>query len=552
MSSKSRLVFAALALVCAVMPALAQSSSAPPGRDFDAAWTAYYGAEHFVYMAVKNPNIDGPLMHRPLDSDPGGVSAQAKEGNPAQFLRAFVEDAKKEKIIEANLTELTPDGFALGMAAGADPKKEPAVLMVAPRSAKLAKFYDWVIAHYKKQNGADSVAEVKVEGAPGVKLLKSGKSTPVIVNAPGVFLLSNTEEQIARAIKRARDGKDSLSGARFYKRGRSRVGADAALFVMVDPLPLLGLMEQLGQGPGREENAKKIADAKKNFQAIDVVLVQLSALKEASHVDLSVLLDPASPAYKNFKQLAGTSGVKASNLVGLASPAFLSIIRPADLTGGVAPEHREQLTQQLQSLKGMLQVQTGLEFDKDVAPWWGNEIALTLHVPEGGAPPEGALLFEAKDTKAAQDAVDKVVRHVGVSQNRTFVERKVGESTLKVAEPPPGGQPSPVNPTLGLANGYVVLATGPNVVTAALESKAKLAASPAFARMGAVIPAEKLGIVVYLKTDVLVKAQGPNANAPSGPGAQVRKLADEVESVVLGLGWPDEESVRLTVLFNGR
>lgn len=544
--SLKRCAVLALAIVST---AVAQGApSAAPGRDFDAGWTAYFGPDHFLYLAVKNPNIDGPLMHRPLDQEPIGP---VKQGSPASFFRSFIDDAKKEKIIDAHLTELMPEGFAAGVSPATQPKAEPSVLMVAPKTAQLTKFVEWVVGKYKAKHGADAVAELKVEGQAGFKFLKTDKSQPVIVIAEGAVLMSNTEEAITAALKRAKDPKETVATAKYYKRGRSRVSADAAMFVMIDPMPMLNLIEQSSTGPQGPDQAKKVADAKRNFQAVDSVLVQVSAGKEASHFDLSVLLDPASPAYKNFKLLAGAAGVKASGLAGVDTPAFLSIIRPTDLAGGVAPESRDQLTQQLTSMKGMLQVQTGLEFDRDVAPWWGNEIALLLHVPDGGTP-EGALLFESKDAKAAGEAVDKVVRHVGVSQNRKFNDQKVGDVTLKVAAPPEGAPASPVNPTLGIAQNYVVLATGPNVITNALEAKTKLSAAPGYTRLSSAIPAAKQLIVIYLKTDVLVKAQGPNANAPTGPGAQIKKLADEVESIAVGLGWPDEESVRLTVLFSGR
>ena len=539
----------ALVLLAAAMPALAQAPGATPGRDFDAGWTTYYGPEYFLYLAVKNPNIDGPMMHRPLDNEPP-AQAPGAANNPSRFLREFIDDAKKEKIVDGHLTELVPEGFAVGVAAGADPKRDPVVLMVAPKTPKLAKFVDWVAGKYKAKHGADAVTEIKIEGAPGFKFVKGDpKAQPVIVVSDTAILMSNVEAAVAPALKRSHDPKDSVAASKYYKRARSRVGADAALFAMVDPMPMLNLIEQSSAATTTPEQAKKVADAKRNFQAVDSVLMQLSATKQASHFDVSVLLDPGSPAYKNFKLLAGASSVKASSTIGADAPVFLSIIRPTDLNGAIAPENREQLTQQLNSVKGMLQVQTGLDFEKDVAPWWGNEIALVLHVPEG-APPEGAVLFETKDPKAAAEAVDKVVRHVGVSQNRTFADQKIGDATLKVAQPPQGMPPTPINPTLGLVGNYVALATGPNVIAAALESKAKLAGSPGFERLGAAISPDKLLIVVYLKTDVLVKAQGQNANSPTG--AQVKKLADEVESVALGLGWPDEETVRLTVLFSGR
>jgi hypothetical protein len=68
-----------------------------------------------------------------------------------------------------------------------------------------------------------------------------------------------------------------------------------------------------------------------------------------------------------------------------------------------------------------------------------------------------------------------------------------------------------------------------------------------------VVPTDKLGLVLYLRTDVLVKAQAGQPPPPPGtPPSPMKKLSDEVDTLVVGLGWPDEESVRITVYFNGR
>ena len=546
---KSRFLSAAVILLGGALPALAEPVN------FDAAWTSYFGPEYFVYAAIKNPRIDGPLMHSPLDSDPANVPAAAKANNPMQFMRAFLEDAKKDKIVEKNYTELVAEGFAMGVAAAPDQKEPAAALFVAPKSQQLIKFDDWVIAAYQKKFGPGSTESVKIEGLTGTKFLKTeGKSQPVLIVADNVVLLGTQEATVAAALKRAKDKKDTIADAKYYKRSRARVGADAAMFVMINPMPIVALIEQSAKGPKTDEQQKKIADAKQNLAAVDSVLLTVGADKAASHVEMSIVLDPASPQTKSFKLLAALSGVKAAGFASASTPAFLGIVRPADLTAGVAEAHRESITQQLTSMKGMLQVQTGLEFDKDVAPWWGSEVGLMLHVPEagGGAPPEGALVFDSKDPKAAQEAIDKVIRHVGVAQNKTFVDRKVGEFTMKTAEPPPGGQPSPVNISLALANGYVVLGTGPTVIDNALSDKNKLSGTPGYQRINAAITPDKLGLVLYLKTDVLVKAQAGAPQAPNSPGAQVRKLAEDVDSIVLGLGWPDDESLRIALVFNGK
>jgi hypothetical protein len=553
MPFKTQLAIGLLVLF-AGLPLFAQSPAPAPTRakDFDKTWAPFFGTEHFAYMAVADPNLDGPLMHRPLDvSSPAGQAA--KGANPTGFLADFIEEAKKEKLIEKSLTELTPEGFALGAAPGVDVQKEPAMLFVAPKNPQLEKFIPWVVERYKKKHGADSVKDVSVEGLKGVQLLKSGNTKPVLVLSDKVLLVSNQEPQIANALKRAKDAKDSLGEAKFYQRGRARVGADAAVFAIIDPKPLIDALEKTSTGPGAEQQKAKMAEAKKNFEAIDSLLVQVSAHKDVSHVDLSVLLDPKAPSYEKFKSMATSKGVRSQSFVSADVPAFLNLIRPKDVFATVPAANKAQLEQQLQTLKGQLQVFTGLEFDTDVAPWWGLEIALGLFIPEG-APPEGALIFETTDAKKSQDALDKVVRHVKVSQNREFTEETVEGVVVKTAGQGPQG-PQPVNPSVAAAKEFVILGTGPNIVKSILSSKTKLSSVPGFGKLAAAVPVERLGFTLYLKTDVLVKAtQNPAGGAPppNSPNAQFQKLASEVEAVLVGLGWPDDESVRLTVLFDGR
>jgi len=531
---------AALLLVMLSAPVFAQS------REFDAAWTSYFGPEFFLFIAVKNPSIDGPLMHRPLEADPG------PNAGPAQFVRSLLEDAKKEKVIDANFAELVPDGFAVGFAPGADPKKGPAGLLVAAKNPHLMKFYDWVITHYQQRNGKDSTEPVKIEGFSGTRFLKNPKGPATMLIGETAILVSNEESAIARALKRNKEGRDSIAGAKFYKRARNRVNGDAAMFVMADPVPFITLAEQSVTGPNRDDQIKKLEDARKNFEAVDAVLLALSAEKSASRVDFSVLLDPSSAAFKNFKALAVKSGVKAGGFAGADTPLLLALIRPGDITGAVAPGYRENFANELMKYKGELQAILGLDYDADVAPWWGSEIALMLALPEN-ATPQGALLFEARDAKAAQAACDKVAKFIQVSQNRMFQEMKVGDASFQVAGPPPGlppGTPSPLNHTLGLAGGFAILASGPDIVQAALDAKAKLAGTPAFTRLATAVPAKNTGGLLYLKTDVLVKMQ-PGAPTPGSPALKMKQLADDVDSIAATCGWPDEESVRVTVLFNG-
>lgn len=552
MPTKMRLSIGLLALIALIAPVLAQPATPDRAKNFDAAWTAFFGTEHFAYMAVSDPNIDGPLMHRPLDvASPAGQAAKA--ANPTGFVGEFVDEAKKDKIIEKSFTELTPEGFAVAAAPGADIQKEPAILFVAPKNPKLEKFYGWVIDRYKKKHGEGSTKELKIEGFAAVELQKSGQAKPVLCLSDKALLISNQESQIAAAIRRAKDNKDTLAGTKYYQRGRARVSADAAVFALIDPKPLIDALEKSASGPQVEQQKAKLAEARKNFEAIEAMLVQVAAAKDASHVDLSVLLDPKAPQFDKFKAMAASKGVRSASFVSAEIPAYMALIRPKDIFATVPEQQKAQLEQQMQTLKGQLQVFTGLEFDTDVAPWWGQEIALTLFTPDG-APPEGALIFETSDAKKSQDALDKVVRHVKVSQNREFTEETVAGVTVKTAGPGPQG-PQPVNPSVAAAKEFVILGTGANIVKSILDSKTKLNTAPGFIKLAATVPANKLGFTLYLKTDVLVKATAnPQGGPPppNSPNAQFAKLASEVESVVIGLGWPDEESVRLTVLFNGR
>jgi hypothetical protein len=527
---------------------------APERRQyFDSAWTEYYGPEYCVYLAVRDPGVEGPLMRR-LEADAPAGSARVQD--VVAPVQQFLRQARKEKIVDRHLSELVTAGFAVGVNPGdgktsADGKREPGVLFVLPRNDKLARFCGWLVEQYRKDKGADSTAAATVEGFGGTRFLKSGEAQPVLVLADKVALLANQESLIADALKRARSPKETLAGTRAYTRVRPKVAQGAAAFLVVDIARLVDLIK--GATKNNPENARNFDHARASLEPIAGLLVQVSADKSATHAEMTVAIDPASPGYDKLRKLAPTRGVKAASLVAASTPAFLSLLRPADLAASIQAGQKEEFADKLLSLKGYLQTQTSLEFDKDVAPWWGQELAIALDAPDD-SPPEAALLVESTDAKACQAAVAKVVRHVGVTQNRTFGELQAGDTKFQVAKP--GQYQTPFNWALGVVSGYAALGTGSRILAAAAGSDKKLSRTEPYKRLVGTFGADRLALAMVLKSDLLVRSLTvpPPGQQPGPPvvNPEVKRFSEEVESVVLGLGWVDPETVRVTLLFNGR
>jgi hypothetical protein len=535
-------------------PVSTSAKTDQPSRnmDFEAGWINYFSPDTCVYLAVPAPRIDGPLMRHVLDPEYLAKAREKVSGKAMTDLEKIVTEytdaAKKEKIIEKDMIELFALGFAQGLRPG--PKKdEPGFLVVVTKTDKLRRFYEWAVTRYRAEKGPDSLKDVAVEGIGGVTFAKLGKNQPVVVQTDKHFLISNRQEEIAQALKLAKLGKDHLGTTKAYKRARIRVNPKAAGFVLVNPIPTLDVLK--GNYPLDAEQQTKLSEVRNALESLDAVVLQGSGESKIAQLDLLFILGPGSSAATRLAKSFQPKSLKSIDAVPADIHAFLGLIRPQDPTATLAGEMKEKVTQQLQTVKGTLQMQTGLDYDKDVAPWWGQEFGVAVSMSTGV--PEVALLFESLDSKASQDAINKVVRHLSVTQNREFDEKKIGNATIRVVKQGAEPQKSPLNPALCSVNNLVVLASGPGVVEAIVQSEKKLGNHPGYALVKNLIPVDRTMVTFFLRSDLIAKVRNMASGGAASPATEAtQQLTDQVDSFLVSVGSPDAETILFTALIVGK
>jgi hypothetical protein len=530
--------------------------------DFDAAWTSYFGSDLAAYVAVRTPNAEGPLIHSDIDSK--ALNTVDNPNTPpaltemSKVFKEMVEEAKKQKLIKKNLSELVGGGFAIGVGPG--DATAPSAVVICPSSEALVKFEDWTLTRYRKDHGPDSIKDITIEGVKGIQFEKLEKVKPVVLHDGKVFVFANSADVAGKALVLAKSGKNNVASSKAYQRGRSRVSADALAFSIVAPLPMFDLIQK-NTPPSPQNTPEKTKEARASMEHIDSLVFQVVTGAKKTVMSMTGVLNTTDSAFSKFSKMLPTRSLKAATVVDAGIPAFLDLLRPADLSAILDNAQQQQkatVEANLKSVKGQLQAQTGLEYDKDMAPWWGQEIALAVALPPN-SPPEGALLLETTDPKATSAAIEKMVGHITSTQGRKFADKTVGAVTVKAAETvmTPQG-PSPVNPVVCTSGNYLILGTSMGIVENILKADAKkLAQTPGFELLASNTGTERTSMVMFVKTDLIAKASqaGGPPGQPGGPppmNPQLKQLVEEVESVGISIGFPDGESMQLNLLFAGR
>ncbi|MBI4860835.1 MAG: DUF3352 domain-containing protein [Candidatus Riflebacteria bacterium] len=322
------------------------------------------------------------------------------------------------------------------------------------------------------------------------------------------------------------------------------------MFAIVEPAPLFDTLTKTLPDP---EQQKKAAEAKKSLESLDCLVFQVSANPKMTHFDGAAVFTPGSPGFAKLPKIFPAKFIKGAAICPAEMPAFAGLIRPPDLAAAMADAQRDAMNAQFQTLKGMLQAQTGLAYDTDVAPWWGGELDLMLTLPEQGMP-ELAILFDSLDNKASQETVAKMVKHLKFAQNREFDEKKIGKYTVSVVRPMPQQQQQlPINPSVCALDSFLVIGTGPSVVETIAQADKKLAENRSYKALEGTHNVERMAFSLFVKSELFVKAKAMGTQQPGTPvDNSVQRFADQVESLLVGLGSPDQETVRLSVIFNAK
>lgn len=171
---------------------------------------------------------------------------------------------------------------------------------------------------------------------------------------------------------------------------------------------------------------------------------------------------------------------------------------------------RQQIDQALsQTVEPLAEV--GLEYERDIQPWLGNQVAV-FALPAAGADaaPDGAALFATTDIAATRRAVDRVLATAGGSpaevRSHAGVEYQVVNTGTEVA--------------VGYVNDFVVVGTV-RAFTASVDATTTqgLAARPEYAQTATTLPGDNL-LLVWFDPEALSGLPGVDGSAATGLAQQ--------------------------------
>jgi hypothetical protein len=287
---------------------------------------------------------------------------------------------------------------------------EPRVLFVVPQNDQLRAFFPLVLERFKKPDEKGpkrEIEEVDVGSTVKAVILKDPGATPppVVLNEQDFFFVATDPKVLKDALEQSKKPAESFASSPAYAKGRAMVQADSAGF-MIFSIPEIAKAASASAKVTPENKANM--DKMLNFAAATTgLVVQVKAKKEASEILMSLVFDPTNAEFKNIQSFLPSRGLKSPGSLAADTSIFLGFLRPGDVLSKMEPgPARQQIEGQIKSLQGLLQVNLGLQYDADVVPWWGQEIAIGVQMGANGSVPEVAVLMESTNDEAAQKAID--------------------------------------------------------------------------------------------------------------------------------------------------
>ncbi|MBI4862042.1 MAG: DUF3352 domain-containing protein [Candidatus Riflebacteria bacterium] len=556
--------------------------AAPPGDAV--AWTRFFGADYHSLLVVHDARrLDTPGFARPFEElsrfltvapeksavagapSPASSPASATTSPvsvvvPRQLLVKLTRAARQEKLIVDGLIELVPLSGAIGFKGS---WTKPSVLLAIRSSERLWRLL--AVARVQlaeelsrsKAGPGIAFADLTIEGAPAVKMTTREGTHLLIARTGDTLIAADSEAEVGAAIRLFRDSKArTVVSNRFFSPARGRIKSGAVAFAVVSPGSFLHDLASLSLTQFPPEMRQGIQLFGQLFEA---TFLQLTAEPGSTQLELVVELDRSSQNYRHFNlddrsRFFLENTLKAAESTPSDSLFLLNLfqtltpgrkdpsLNPAIVGKGTAVLNEQQWL----TLKGQAQMFTGLDIEKDVVPWLGPEAAVAARRTKT-AGVEFSVLLESIDSKATQAAVDKALRHLTFTQNRTFAEQKIGRSSMRVAAPTPA---SPLTPAVALTERFLVIGTGPEIVEATVGSPRKLTATEDYIKLVAALRMPRLNGFGYLnirETDSLLTSKG---QAPQGhPMAKLQQfvtsLAADLASMVVGVSAVDERTFQM-------
>ncbi len=494
---------------------------------FDARWAACLPAEPLLYLAVRNLDFYAPApgsaeeaasmagVRQRLAAAPGAASF-------ADWLQEINDFLLVHKMAQVSFLELFSGGFALATERPSE-QAEPELTLVAPASPRLRAFLEAFEKEAAK--GKQVTSKPLAGGLPGGGLPGGGRL--VVMRCPDrqaafafhvgpeLVVAGSDPARVEAALARAASGGPSVASAPGHRDAVARLHPDSVVLAVIDPgrvaaslesearraeaappQPPRGLPDPAALATQMLKGLNPSRHLAELFGKLRSLSVQYVAGDALSQIDVRAGFAAGAPLPALVTRQLPEKAMAAPGLISANHPIFLgmSLSAPGEETSTdpAAAQRAEAWAQTRGSAAAML----GLSYENDVAPWMGAECALT--VLWDARLPQVALLVGVKDEEACRRSMQRVASNF--KGKLAFQERTVAGAKVFVSALPDRPQ---IKPSYSVTGGFLMAATGPEVLESLLDAPQKLRDSPGFASLFSVMGGDRLQFVGYGATELM-------------------------------------------------
>ncbi|MBI2942856.1 MAG: DUF3352 domain-containing protein [Candidatus Wallbacteria bacterium] len=511
----------------------AGQSSAPAAR-FDREWAPYFPPSALAYGAARdlsfyNPSFGGVADPKAIRELRARLSARSRGATFADWLQEINDFLIDKKSVQVSFLELFERGFAFGAEHdAAQPDSEPTLTLLAVANDKLTAFADAFEKH------AAATCELQSRDLAGGKLTtirhKGRPATLTWWRSPKLFLAANGTAAVEAALARGAKGSGGVESTPGYAQAAARLDPDAAALLVLNPARLAENVKNdpafsappsppssaptTGADPAAMAaalagNARPRERVLETLSNLSTLWGQLVARESQYAFDFHAGFDASGGAFPTLAAGAPAKPLASPGLPSVNNPLFLAASLQKDSGAPAGDAAAAEKLEAQRQMKASVAMMMGLDYELDVQPWLGSELAASVLWDDKF--PQLALMVAADDPEACKKTMQRVAANF--KGKLDFEEKTAGEQKLYVASQ--SGKPQ-VTPAWTVAGGFLILATGQQVVESLLDSPQKLKDSPGFASLYSTMKADRLQFAAVLSTDALERVAelaGPDSEA---------------------------------------
>lgn len=468
------------------------------------------------------------------------VATATAASSTTQPLAAWLEDinrslASKGEVRES-FVEIVDGSLALAFGAPSEAGDPVRALFVVSRGGRFSKR----VMQWARDQGSEAETRhttSRLEDGILHELQREGRRQPLLIlTTESHLLLSGTREVVEAASKAHGSSHDKLSRTPLYRKALAAMSREAAVVAVTDP----SLLRRTARDALSRKSGLVAAQPGTVLQFVESLGAQLLPGRPVTRVELLALVDTGSPIYPLLETSLPAEDPVAPGVVPAEVPFFMDVLLRLSEESEL-PRDSDEVLKKLRELKAARQALVsliGLNWNLDIDPWVGNEVALA--VLWDTRLPQVALMVRTRDEEAAAGAIRGVLSNfrgkVELLEDR-LLSHPV--TRLKILSMPS------LHPLFATLKGFLVLASGPEIVEGLIDDRPRLADDTAFSTIYSTRGTRRLQVAAHMDPDLLRRVEQAS---PPARTAALKPLRESLEAVSFAGGLTHPGVYRATLV----